>query len=67
MITAFTTFVVGGWSENWRVMLSIAFNFWAKKCWSTNIKTQKIWVLKIRPVTAEIMLIWTIVARTNVD
>ena len=60
LITVFTTLAVGGWSEIWRVMLSTAFNFWAKNCWSTNIKTKKNLgpksLDKIRSVTAEILL-----------
>ena len=62
---------VGGWLENWRVMLSTAFNFWAKKMLvnkyedSKNLDPKSL--VKIRSVTAEIMLIWTIVVRTYVD
>ena len=62
---------VGGWLESWRVMLSTAFNFWAKKMLVNKYEDSKnfdpkSWV-KIRSVTAEIMLIWTIVVRTFVD
>ena len=62
---------VGGWLENWRVMLSTAFNFWAKKMLvnkyedSKNLDPKSL--VKNRSVTAEIMLIWTIVVRTYVD
>ena len=57
--------------ENWRVMLSTAFNFWAKKMLvnkyedSKNLDPKSL--VKNRSVTAEIMLIWTIVVRTYVD
>ena len=53
--------------ENWRVMLSTAFNFWTKKMLvnkykdSENLDPKSL--VKNRSVTAEIMLIWTIVAR----
>ena len=62
---------LGGWLENWRVMLSTAFNFWTKKMLvnkyedSKNLDPKSL--VKNRSVTAEIMLIWTIVVRTYVD
>ena len=73
MVTVFTTCAVGGWLdgsvggwlENWRVMLSTALNFWAKKMLVNKYKDPKYLgpkcLVKIRSVTAEIMLIWTIV------
>ena len=47
-------------------MLSTAFNFWAKKMLVNKYQDSKS-LVKIRSVTAEIMLIWTIVVRTYVD
>ena len=72
MVIVFTTFAVVGWSGGW-VGGELESN--AKHCFQLlgqkyvgqqkNLG-QKSWV-KIRSVTAEIMLIWTIVARTYVD
>ena len=56
-----------GWLENWKIMLSTAFNFWAKRMLVNKYQDPKNLgpksLVKIRSVTAEIFLTWTNVAR----
>ena len=72
LVIVFTTFAVVGWSDGWvggelESNAKHSFQLLGQK----NVGQQKnlgpkSWV-KVRSVTAEIMLIWKIVARTYVD